>query len=170
MSSERQFDFVVDKSRHTITVHREFAAKRELVWDCYTRSELLDQWFAPKPFTTRTKSMDFRERGHWHYAMVDPGGKEYWGILKYLTIKPIEQYTAIDSFCDESGALNPELPVARLEVNFAAQGEHTLVTTRVVYDSLDALDKVIQMGMEEGYTSTLERLDELLEKLNQPGA
>ena len=65
MKSTLQFDFLVDKENNTITVRREFAADRQLVWDCHTKRELLEQWFAPKPWVARTKSMDFREGGHW---------------------------------------------------------------------------------------------------------
>src|SRR5688572_32700048 len=79
MKNTLQFDFIVDKEKNTLTLKREFAANRQLVWDCYTKSELLDRWFAPAPLTTKTKSMDFRPGGHWIYAMVDPDGKEYWG-------------------------------------------------------------------------------------------
>jgi uncharacterized protein YndB with AHSA1/START domain len=65
MKNTMQFDFIVDKEKNTLTVKREFAANRQLVWDCHTKSELLDQWFAPKPLTTKTKSMAFRDGGHW---------------------------------------------------------------------------------------------------------
>ena len=167
MSTALQFDFIVDKEANTITVIREFAAKRQRVWDCYTRAELLNQWFAPKPFTTKTKSMDFRENGHWHYAMVDPDGKEYWGMMEYLVIEPIEHYAGMDGFCDEAGTLNPELPRARQDLRFEDADGHTLVRTVVSYDSLEGLEKVIQMGMEDGMKSTLERLDELLLKLDK---
>lgn len=165
MKHTLQFDFLVDKDKNTITVKREFAANRQLVWDCYTKSELLDQWFAPKPFTTKTKSMEFREGGHWIYAMVDPDGKEYWGRTDYLKIRPIEKYTALDAFCDESGEPNPALPRAEWIVSFVDQGEHALVETVVTYNSLTDLETVIQMGMKEGLTSTLEKLDELLLEL-----
>lgn len=167
MTANLQFDFLVEKKKNTININREFAAKRQLVWDCYTRSELLDRWFAPKPFTTKTKSMDFREGGHWHYAMVDPEGKEYWGRTDYLTIRPIENYTALDGFSDESGALNPALPRANWDVTFVDASDRSLVQTLVIYKSLEDLEKVIQMGMQEGLTSTLQRLDELLLTFNR---
>lgn len=162
MNANLRFDFLVDREKNTITVKREFAAKRQLVWDCYTKSELLDQWFAPKPFTTKTKSMDFRDGGHWLYAMVEPDKNEYWGRMDYLSIRPIESYTALDGFCDESGTLNPELPRANWDVTFSDLAERSLVQTVVSYNSLADLEQVVQMGMQEGLTSTLERLDELL--------
>jgi uncharacterized protein YndB with AHSA1/START domain len=167
MKNALLFDFIVDKEKNTITVKKEFAANRQLVWDCHTKSELLDQWFAPTPFTTKTKSMEFKEGGHWLYAMVDPEGKEYWGRMDYLKIRPIENYTALDAFCDEKGNLNPDLPRANWLATFKDQGERSLVQTVVTYKSLADLEAVIQMGMKEGLTATLERLDVLLEKLTK---
>jgi len=166
VKADVQFDFLVDKEKNTITIKREFAAKRQLVWDCYTKSELLDQWFSPKPLTTKTKFMDFSEGGHWLYAMVDPNGQEYWGRMDYQTIQPIDSYTSLDGFCDDTGALNPELPRAEWNVTFSDVAAHTVVETVVSYTSPEALQQVVQMGLKEGLTSTLERLDELLLTLN----
>ena len=162
-----QFDFLVDKEKNTLIIRREFKAERQLVWDCHTKQELLDQWFAPKPFTTKTKSMDFRDGGHWHYAMVDPDGKHYWGYTGYQNIKPIESYETSDAFCDEHGEINKELPTARWEVTFTDKGANSVVQTIVYYASLNDLETIINMGMKEGMTATLEKLDELLETLKQ---
>lgn len=167
MKNTLQFDFLVDKEKNTITIKKEFAANRQLVWDCHTKSELLDRWFAPQPFTTKTKFMDFREGGHWLYAMVEPEGKEYWGRMDYVKINPIKSYTALDAFCDEKGEVNPELPRANWDVTFQDLTENSLVQTVVTYKSLGDLEAVIQMGMKEGLTATLERLDDLLLTLNK---
>ncbi|MBO9512591.1 MAG: SRPBCC domain-containing protein [Variovorax sp.] len=169
MKADVQFEFLVDEEKNTITIKRKFAARRQLVWNCYTQSELLDRWFAPKPLTTKTKFMDFSEGGHWHYAMVEPHGQEYWGRMDYQTIRPIDSYTSLDGFCDATGELNPALPRSRWHVAFsdpsAAGAPHTLVETVVSYASPEALRQVMQMGLKEGLTSTLERLDELLLEL-----
>lgn len=167
MKTKLQFNFEVNKEKNTITVRREFAAQQQMVWDAYTKSELLDQWFAPTPLTTKTKSMDFRVGGHWHYAMVEPEGKEYWGRLDYKSITPIDRYTAIDSFCDAEGKLNTDLPHSEWEVSFENKGAHTLTQTVISYNSLSDLETVINMGMKEGLTLTLERLDQLLIQLQQ---
>ena len=168
MRAELHFDFVVDNDRNCITVKREFAARRQLVWDCHTKRELLDQWFAPKPLSTRTAHMDFREGGYWHYGMVTPEGQTFWSRLDYVSIRPIDGYAALDGFCDEAGDLNPDLPRARWDVAFAdASRSRTLVTTVVQYASADDVQKVIQMGLKEGMASTLDRLDELLATLDE---
>ncbi|MCB0517538.1 MAG: SRPBCC domain-containing protein [Lewinellaceae bacterium] len=166
MTATLQFDFLVDKENNTLTIRREFAAGRQLVWDCYTKSELLDQWFAPKPFTTKTKSMVFSPGGHWHYAMIDPSnGNEYWGWTEYLTIRPIDFYTSLDAFSNEAGEINDKLPRAKWVTTFTDKGEHALVETVVTYNSLTDLEAILQMGMEGGMRSTMERLDELLASL-----
>jgi uncharacterized protein YndB with AHSA1/START domain len=169
MKAELQFDFLVDKEKSTLTVRREFAAKRQLVWDCHTKSELLDRWFAPKPLTTRTSHMEFKEGGYWHYAMLMPDGQAFWSRLDYQTIDPIDGYTALDGFCDEAGIVNAEMPRATWDVVFTDASGHTLVTTSIQYDSPDDVEKVMAMGMKEGLASTLERLDELLVVLHDTG-
>lgn len=165
MKPDLRFNFIADMQESTLTVRREFAANRQLVWDCYTKSELLDQWYAPKPLTTKTKSFDFREGGYWHFAMIDPNGTHYWSRTDYETITPIDGYTGYDSFTDETGVVNPDLPRSHIEMTFTEQGAHTLTETVVTYNSPKDLQTVIDMGIEEGLTSTLERLDELLLKL-----
>ncbi|WP_395336208.1 SRPBCC domain-containing protein [Novosphingobium sp. BL-8H] len=162
MKPDLKFEFVADRANHTLTISREFAAPRQLVWDCHTRSELLDRWFAPKPLSTRTAHMDFRDGGYWHYAMVMPDGEAFWSRLDYLKIDPIDGYTALDGFCDETGTVNPDMPRSNWKVTFADVSDRTLVTTVVLFASPEDLQKTIDMGMEAGMASTLERLDELL--------
>ena len=166
MKPHVQFDFIADKEKNTLTIRREFLAGRQLVWDCYTKSELLNRWFAPKPLTTKTKSMDFREGGHWHYAMVQPDGTEYWGLTEYVKIKPIDYYTALDAFSNADGEINKDLPRANWYVGFTDKGKNTLVETIVTYKSLSDLEQVTNMGMEQGMIATLEKLDELLLEIN----
>lgn len=162
MTVDLQFDFLVDKEANRITVKREFAGRRQLVWDCHTKNELLDQWFAPKGLTTKTKHMDFRAGGYWHYAMITPDGQSFWSRLDYQTIRPIDSYSALDGFCDESGQVNQDMPRAHWDVTFTAAGEHTIVTTAVLYNSAEDVQKAINMGLKDGMASTLERLDDLL--------
>jgi uncharacterized protein YndB with AHSA1/START domain len=166
MKLDLRFDFIASKDQSTITIKREFAAQRQLVWDCHTKRELLDRWFAPKGLTTRTKHMDFREGGYWHYAMITPDDQKFWNRLDYKTIQPIDRYTARDGFCDETGKVNPNMPGADWDVSFAEAKERTLVTTLVRYTSPDGLQAAIDMGLKDGLASTLERLDDLLSELS----
>lgn len=162
-----RFDFLEDKEKNTLTIRREFSAERQLVWDCYTKQQFLDQWFAPRPLITKTKSLDFKNGGYWHYSMIDQEGNHYWSRMDYNNIKPIDYYETLDAFCNESGEINASLPRAKWEVTFIDKGEKSVVETIVYYNSLSDLEMVINMGMQEGLTSTLERLDDLLLALKQ---
>ena len=106
--------------------------------------------------------MEFKAGGYWHYAMITPDGQSFWSRIDYQTISPIDGYTALDGFSDEAGVVNPDMPRSRWEVTFTDANERTLVTTVVAYNSAEDVQKVVDMGMKEGMTSTLERLDELL--------
>jgi uncharacterized protein YndB with AHSA1/START domain len=163
----KPFDFITNMQAHTLTMRRAFQAQRELVWNCYTKHELLEQWFAPKPMTTRTKSFDFSEGGHWHYVMVEPNGTEYWGWTNYLKIKPVEQYVANDAFCNEAGEINEELPGAEWAVSFLDKGEETVVESVLTFKTPEDLEAVVKMGMEEGMVATWAALDEVLMTLKK---
>ena len=106
--------------------------------------------------------MDFKEGGYWLYVMAGPDNAEYWGRMDYEKINPVESYMGLDAFCDSEGNLNPDLPRAQWNVTFSDLGENTLVTNVVTYSSLSDLETIIQMGMKEGLTATLEQLDKLL--------
>ena len=158
-------DFSVHQENKTITVKREFAAELPLVWDAFTKSEILDQWWAPKPWKARTKSMDFREGGHWHYAMVGPEGEEHWALVNYKTIQAREKFTGLDAFADAQGNVNNDLPQSAWEVSFTGKGQQTLVEFNIAFDDLAQLEKTLQMGFKEGLTTSMEGLDELLASL-----
>lgn len=165
MNINLAFDFLINKENNTITVRREFAAELPLVWDAYTKSEILDQWWAPKPWKARTKTMDFREGGHWHYAMVGPQGEEHWAWAEFKNIQPQKRYTGLDAFADVNGNINKDLPQSTWDVTFTDKGEVTLVEYLISYDNLAQLEATIQMGFKEGLTMAMEGLDELLPSL-----
>ncbi|WP_187261415.1 SRPBCC family protein [Pontibacter beigongshangensis] len=162
MKKDLEFEFSVNKENKTITVKREFAAELPLVWDAYTKSEILDQWWAPKPWKARTKTMDFREGGYWHYAMVGPEGEEHWALANYRTIDPKKRFTALDGFADAEGVVNTEMPQSKWEVSFTPREEDTLVENLITFDDLAQLETTIQMGFKEGLTMAMEGLDALL--------
>lgn len=162
MKNALLMDFTVDKSTNSITVKREFTAKLPLVWDAFTKSEILDQWWAPKPWKARTKSMDFREGGHWLYAMIGPEGEEHWGFTNYKRIETQKCFSGTDGFSDSDGNVNPEMPQSSWENTFLDSGDATLVTIQIAYADLARLETTIQMGFKEGLTMAMEGLDEIL--------
>ncbi len=165
MKSALQFDFTVHKNDNTIRIKREFDAGLELVWKAWTTAEILDQWWGPKPWRTETKTMDFREGGFWHYAMVGPQGERHWSRADYISIKAEEFFKARDGFCDENGVPHPDYPENIWENTFIPKENTVLVDMKLVFDSLADLEKTIEMGFKDGITMGLNQLDELLPAL-----
>jgi uncharacterized glyoxalase superfamily protein PhnB/uncharacterized protein YndB with AHSA1/START domain len=156
------FDFTVDKKNNTINVKREFDADLNLVWRAWTEPEIIDQWWAPHPFKTQTKSMDFRVGGSWLYAMISPEGQKHWCRADYKKIEPKKMYSGLDGFCDENGTINKEFPRSTWTNNFTATGETTTVNVQIAYDSLADLEKIISLGFKEGFTMALGNLDQYI--------
>lgn len=167
MNPNLKFDFTVNKENNTVNVKREFAANLELVWEAWTNPEILDQWWAPKPYQTRTKSMDFREGGMWLYEMYNTESENqqecHWCKNDYHKIEHQKMLAGLDAFCDENGRVNTELPRTLWTNEFNEQEEKTLVTITAKYDSLTDLEKIIGMGFKEGFTMAMENLDRYIE-------
>ena len=161
-----KMDFIVDKQTKTVSITKEFAFELSLVWDAYTKPELLDQWWAPKPLTSRTKVMDFRVGGRRFYAMVSPDGQELgWEIQKYTSISPKTNFKFLNAFADEEE--NPQRPGSDWDLNFSEQDGKTTVTTTIYNESLERLERMIEFGFREGTMAQLQNLEELLATLKQ---
>ncbi|WP_297337548.1 SRPBCC domain-containing protein [Algoriphagus sp.] len=156
------FNFEVDKSNNQIKVERTFQAPTELVWAAWTESDILDRWWAPKPWVAKTKSMDFREGGSWIYAMIGPDDEKHWSRVDYLRISPEKFFSALDGFCDQEGNFNPSLPKNKWENTFKDLGDETQVDILLTFDTLEDLEKIIAMGFKEGFTAGLENLDQYI--------
>jgi uncharacterized protein YndB with AHSA1/START domain len=167
MTSNLTFDFSVDRENNSIAVKREFAAALPLVWDAYTKSEILDKWWAPKPWKAKTKTMDFREGGHWLYAMVGPNGEEHWAVASYKSIQHHKKFTGQDAFADAEGNVNQQMPQSEWDVSFTAKGSSTLVEFIITYGDLSQLETTLQMGFKEGLSMAMENLDALLPSLKK---
>src|SRR5512143_2189465 len=157
-------DFIVDKETKTISISKEFAAGLSLVWDAYTKPELLDLWWAPKPLTSRTKYMDFKVGGRRFYAMVSPEGDERWAVQKYTSITPKTNFKFFNAFADADE--NPELPGSDWDLNFSEHDGTTKVSISIDNESLERLERMIEFGFREGTMAQLNHLEELLAKLS----
>ena len=150
----------------TVTITKEFTAELSLVWDAYTRAELLDQWWAPKPLTSRTKAMDFEVGGRRFYAMVMPDGQERWSVQKYKSITPKTNFKFYNTFADADE--NLELPGSDWDLNFSEQDGTTTVSISIYNESLERMERVIADGyFRAGTESQLNNLEELLAKLSE---
>lgn len=161
MTNDLLFDFTVDKAAKTVYITREFDADPSMVWEAFTTAEILDQWTAPKPFTARTKSMDFKVGGRRFYAMVSPEGHEMWAIQKYISITPKTNFKMFNAFADKDE--NPQLPGSEWDYTFTPVGKRKTKLSITIYnESLARMEKMLEMGFTEGYKASMENLENLL--------
>jgi uncharacterized protein YndB with AHSA1/START domain len=165
MNNDLLFDFTVDKTAKTVSIIREFDAGLSLVWDAYTKPELLDQWWSPKPFTSKTKVMNFEVGGRRFYAMVSPEGQERWAVQKYTSITPKTNFKLFNAFADKDE--NPELPGSEWDLSFSEQKGKTKVSVTIYNESLARMEKQLELGFKDGYAMLLNNLDELLATLSK---
>ncbi|MBF4516933.1 SRPBCC domain-containing protein [Flavobacterium sp. ANB] len=159
------FDFTVDKTKKTVFITREFAAELPLVWDAFTKAEILDQWVAPKPWTAKTKYMDFKVGGKRFYAMISPEGLENWSIQEYTSITPKTNFKMHNAFADKDE--NPQLPGSVWDFNFSEENDITKLSLIITNESLERMEKMIEMGFVEGFKMTINNLEELLTTLSK---
>ena len=165
MKNNLLFDFTVDKTTKTVFIKREFSAELSLVWDAFTKQEILDRWWAPKPFESRTKIMDFIVGGRRFYAMVSPEGQEHWAIQKYTSISPKTNFKYLNAFADKDEI--PALPGSDWDLNFSEENGTTIVDITIKNESLERMEQMIEMGFQGGFTMTLNELERLLSNLKK---
>jgi uncharacterized protein YndB with AHSA1/START domain len=154
------FDFTLDKSKKMAFINREFDANLSLVWDAFTKPEILDQWWAPKPWLSKTKVMNFEPGGRRFYAMVSPEGMERWSVQRYIAISPKTHYKFLNAFSDEHE--NLELPGSEWDLTFSEENGRTKVSVTIYNESLERMERMIEMGFKEGFMMTLNSLEDLL--------
>ena len=158
------FDFTVDKTTNTIFINREFDAELSNVWEAFTKAEFLDQWWAPKPWLSKTKIMDLKIGGRRFYAMVGPEGEEHWSIEQFTSISPKTNLKWLSSFADEDGTVNEQLPTSEWALSFSEQEGITSVNITIKHKTFADIEMYLQMGFKEGFTKTLNELQVLLTK------
>jgi predicted lactoylglutathione lyase/uncharacterized protein YndB with AHSA1/START domain len=153
------FDFTVDKAAKKVFITREFAAGISLVWDAFTKQEILDQWWAPEPWVSKTKHMNFEVGGRRFFAMIGPEGQERWTLQKFTSISPKTNFKMSNAFADKDE--NPELPGSEWDLNFSEQSGTTKVSIRIYNESFERMESLLE-GFKQGFTKALENLDGFL--------
>ena len=167
MKNTLLFDFTADKSLNTIFVNREFAAELPLVWDAFTKQEILDQWGAPEPWRAQTIYMDFKVGGRRFYKMSNEEGQEHFSVQDYTAISPKTNFKYISGFSDKDENVNPEFYGSENNLNFSEANGVTTVRITIKYKTLATLEMMIERGFKEGFTQTLDILEKLLATAQQ---
>jgi uncharacterized protein YndB with AHSA1/START domain len=164
MKSNNKTQVFKDLKEKSILVSRVFNAPIEIVWQAHTDYKILDQWWGPSPWKAETKTMNFAAGGYWLYAMVSPENQKQWGRMNYLAIDKYESIEIEDAFCDENGKLNNELPVSKGQIAFSKTDNGTRVDFKMIYPTETDLERIAEMGFEQGITICQDQLESLLKE------
>lgn len=141
----------------------------EKVWRAYTDKDWFEKWWGPEGWETTAKEFSFQPGGRLHYGMkcVDENqgewfGKTSWGIMEIQDVEAMKRFSYKDHFSNEEGTFDATLPVLSVTTEFFDKGDKTKIISTSNADSAEQIEQVLQMGMLEGYSSQLNKLNEMV--------
>jgi uncharacterized protein YndB with AHSA1/START domain len=156
-------DVTSDLATRTLTITAEFAAPVERIWQVYADPRQLERVFGPPTHPATFVEHDLAPGGRAHYFMTSPEGERYYGWWKVTAVEEPRRFAFDDGFAaDDSFAPVEDLPVSHNVYAFEAIDGGTRATFTSTYDSAEALQKVLEMGVVEGATSATDQVDALV--------
>jgi len=156
------FNFTIDKTANTVLINRDFAAELSLVWDAFTKPEILDQWGAPERWKTQTIYMDFKVGGRRFYKMTSSEGQEYYSVQDFTSITPKTNYQYISGFSDKDETINPELHGSESNLDFREANGVTTLRMTMKYKDIATLELMANDRFKEGIKMTLNIVEQIL--------
>ncbi len=152
-----------DPTALTLTVASEWDAPIAVVWQLWADPRLLERWWGPPTFPATVVEHDLRPGGRVSYYMTSPEDDQHHGWWKVLSVDEPHRLHLEDGFADTDGNPNEALPTTSFTVTLS---EIPTGGTRMVIESLfpsrEAMDQLIEMGMEEGIAAALGQIDSIL--------
>ena len=138
-----------------ITVSRNFAAPREIVFEAWSSADHMKRWFCPADFIVPEATVDFRAGGTCDVCMRSPDGVDYWSRGHYIEVAPPERlmFETSAMFGGTKGF------TARTSVTFESRGTGTHMTVHQSYEVHDPKFMGAISGAPEGWRTTLDKLE-----------
>ncbi|MBD8507664.1 SRPBCC domain-containing protein [Hoyosella sp. G463] len=155
-----------DTEALTMTIVADFAAPLERLWDAYTDPRQIERFWGPPSYPAQFTRHDAAPGGRSVYTMTGPEGEVYHGLWEWQSVQPRHFFEVNDRFAHADGTPNSELPTVRMRFTFEGTDEGSRVTTVSYFHSLDELEKLLEMGMDEGMTEAMGQVDAVLADLS----
>lgn len=153
-----------DINNKVLHISQTYNTSIENLWDAFTKSEILREWWAPKPYRLVTKTLNFIDNGEWIYYMLSPEGEKHWCKTNYFNIEHHKSFELVDFFCDEDGNLNAELPSTKWKNDFKANHSSSTISHTITFKTEEDFKKILEMGFEQGYELCLKQLEEYISR------
>lgn len=158
-------DVTTDTENLTMTVVADFAAPIERVWSAYSDPRQLERFWGPPGWPATFTAWDHTVGGRAVYSMNGPRGEKSSGSWEFVSIDEPRGFEVIDSFVDEDGTPLDGFPAQRMSFAFESTADGTRMVTTSHFDSVDALEQVVEMGQVEGIKMAMAQLDAVLQDL-----
>ncbi|MGO4595690.1 SRPBCC domain-containing protein [Leifsonia sp. 2TAF2] len=145
----------------TLTFVTEYAAPQERVWQLWSDPRQLERWWGPPEWPATFEVFEFEPAGRATYYMTGPDGTKARGWWRFVAIEPPAQLAVDDGFADDDGNPAPGEPV-RMTTTLEESDGRTRMTQVSRFASVDQLNEMVAMGMEEGLRLALAQIDDLL--------
>lgn len=156
-------DVAQDLDTRTLTITAEFAAPVERIWQVYADPRQLEKVFGPPTYPATFVDHDLTPGGRAHYYMTSPEGEKYFGWWKVTAVDEPRSFAFEDGFAaDDSFTPLEDMPVSKNVYAFEPVDGGTRATFTSTYDSAEALQKVLEMGVVEGASSAIGQIDTLV--------
>ncbi|MGJ3192141.1 SRPBCC domain-containing protein [Paenarthrobacter nitroguajacolicus] len=146
----------------SLTVVAEFDADVKRVWRIWEDPRQLERWWGPPTWPATFETHEFTAGGKAAYYMTGPDGTKARGWWQFTTINAPDHLEFDDGFADEQGAPVDELGVTHATVRLEPVGDRTRMTLTSTFESEEQMQKMAEMGMEEGLQEAIGQIDSLL--------
>ncbi len=154
-----------DLEHLTLTIVADFAAPISRLWDAYADPRQIERFWGPPTYPSTFLRHDATAGGRSIYRMTGPDGDTHYGCWHWTSVNAPESFEVADSFANEKGEPNTAFPTVRMTFVFEATESGSRLTTTSFFDSLEQLDQLIEMGMEEGTREAMAQIDTVLADL-----
>lgn len=152
-----------DPEALTMKIATELDAPVERSWKLWADPRQLERWWGPPTYPATVVDHDLAVGGRITYFMTGPEGDKAHGWLQVLTAEPPNRLELLDGFADDSGTPNDSMPTMTMLVTLTERnGGGTLMTIQTTFPSLEAMEQLVSMGMDEGMSAALGQIDEIL--------
>lgn len=151
-----------DPEALTMTVVAQFAAPVARVWAAYADPRQLERFWGPPGWPATFVRHDFAVGGRSEYHMTGPDGTKSSGFFEYLEVEAPRTFEVLDGFLGPDGKQAEGMPTMRMRFTFEPHEGGTRMITVTTFPSVEALEQLTAMGMEEGMRAAMGQIDAVL--------
>ncbi len=156
---------VKDTDALTMAVTADFPASVERLWNAYTDPRQIERFWGPPSWPATFYRHDVTVGGRSEYTMTGPEGERSTAFWEFLAVDPGRSFEVLDGFSADNDSENAGMPSVRMVFVFEETDAGSRLVTTTHFPSLEALEQLLGVGMEEGMREAMGQIDDVLADL-----